>query len=94
MLAFRDFAPSNLSKPSWSKGLGEWEPFSVALAAANEWVRQERIEVVNIETVVPPCHVDTPAFAQTDAPASFINGQHWHIQRQFIRVWYRLGETT
>lgn len=89
MFAFRDFAPRSLSQPSWSKGLGEWEPLSVALATANDWIRAERIDVVHFETVVIPCHVDTPAFTQGDASASFINGQHWHLQRQIIRVWYR-----
>lgn len=89
MLAFRDFAPKNVSSPTWGNGAGLWEPLGNALTAANEWVRTECIDVVNVETVVIPCQADSPAFAQTTAPATFINGQHWHIHRQFIRIWHR-----
>jgi hypothetical protein len=94
MLAFRDFAPRNLSPPSWGRGKGEWERLEDALADANEWVRSERVDVINVETVVIPCHVDTREFAKTDAPASFINGSHWYVHRQFIRVWYRAAGST
>jgi hypothetical protein len=93
MLAFRDFAPRSLSPPSWSNGAGEWEVLTDALEAANEWVRSQKIDVINVETVVMPCHVDTPAFAETTAPASWINGGHWHVHRQFIRVWHRVTQT-
>ena len=92
MFAIRDFAPRSLSPPSWQSGAGEWESLAEAVAAANEWVRAEGVDVVNIETVVLPCHVDTPAFTQTDAPAAFVNGQHWHVCRQFIRVWYQAAD--
>ena len=92
MFAYRDFAPRGVEAPAWQRGAGTWDSLGDALAAANEWVRAGRVDVVNIETVVLPCHVDTPAFTQTDAPASFINGQHWHVHRQFIRVWYRTPE--
>lgn len=92
MLAFRDFAPCNLSPPSWGSGAGEWEALEDALTSANEWIRSEWVDVINVETVVIPCHVDTPAFAQTGVPASFINGQHWYVHRQFIRVWYRAAK--
>jgi hypothetical protein len=90
MFAFRDFSPANLSKPSWSKGMGQWESLAAALAAANEWVKAERIEVFQFETVVLTCHVDTPEFAQSETSASFINGGHWYVCRQFFRVWYRV----
>jgi hypothetical protein len=92
MLAFRDFAPRSVSPPSWGSVAGVWETLGEALAVANEWIQSERVDVVNVETIVFPCHVDTPTFAQTDAPASRINGQHWHIHKQFIRVWYRTRE--
>jgi hypothetical protein len=91
MLAFRDFAPRNQAPPSWRQGAGAWESLEAALAAANTWIESEHVEVVNVETVVLPCHVDTPAFQGTTEPAAVVNGQHWWICKQFVRVWYRVG---
>jgi hypothetical protein len=92
MLAFRDFSPRNLKPPTWSRGLGEWESLPEAIAAANEWLRTEDIDLINIETVVMPFHGGITELDLTKSPASFINGQHWYVFRQFIRVWYRARE--
>jgi len=89
MIAFRDFSPRNLDKPGFSKGVGEWEPLSAALAAANEWIASEGIEVLNVETVVLPCHPSERAFSDSSAPAAHVNGGNWHVARQVVRVWHR-----
>ena len=92
MIAFQDFAPRILSPPTWGQGQGEWEAIEDVIANANEWIQKEKIDIINIETVVMPCHVGTPAYDQTASSASWINPGHWHVNRQFIRVWYRLHQ--
>ena len=76
----RDFIPKTLST-HWLKGI-QTESFDAAIAAANEWIAQDNIDVINIETIVLPIAEDdateTPSI--TLVPISL---------RQFIRVWYR-----
>jgi hypothetical protein len=76
----KDFVPKTLSV-HWLKGI-QADTFDSAIAAANEWIEAESIDVLNIETIVLPVgsndETETPNI--TGAPLSI---------RQFIRVWYR-----
>jgi hypothetical protein len=80
MIDQKDFIPKTLST-HWLKGI-QTESFDAAIAAANEWISGENIEVINVETIVLPIGEDdateTPSI--TGVPVSL---------RQFIRVWYR-----
>ena len=80
MIDQKDFIPKTLSV-HWLKGL-QTESFDAAIAAANEWISAENIDVINIETIVLPISEDdaTETTAITGVPISL---------RQFIRVWYR-----
>ena len=92
MIAYRDFAPRQLSAPNRITAQlslsvqGEHETLGVALDAANAWINEERIELLNFETVVLP-NIWEPSETGTDDP-SLRTGTtpQWH---QFIRVWYR-----
>ncbi|MCU0875827.1 MAG: hypothetical protein MUE50_26130, partial [Pirellulaceae bacterium] len=53
MIQFRDFVPRMLSAPAFFK-VGQYETFAEAVAAANQWIEQQRVEVINVETVVLP----------------------------------------
>ena len=80
MIDQKDFIPKTLST-HWLKGI-QTESFDAAIAAANEWISAENVEVINVETIVLPIGEDdateTPSI--TGVPISL---------RQFIRVWYR-----
>ena len=57
MLIFKDFVPKMVSAPGFLRE-GEYESLEAALTAANRWIDQEQIKLVQIETVVLPtsCH--------------------------------------
>jgi hypothetical protein len=76
----KDFVPKTLSV-HWLKGI-QTESFDAAIAAANEWIKAESIDVLNIETIVLPVGPkdETESPNITGVPVSL---------RQFIRVWYR-----
>lgn len=86
MIRFRDFVPKMIAAPGLFKS-GEYESFNVALDAANEWIEQSGIKVLNFETVVLPNIWSRWEEGPTDV-ALGTSGEmpsHWH---QFIRVWY------
>ncbi len=80
MIDQRDFIPKTLSN-HWLKGI-QTESFDAAIAAANDWIAAENIDVINVETIVMPIAEDdaTETASITGVPISL---------RQFIRVWYR-----
>lgn len=82
MYHFKDFAPQLVKKGFFKI---DYESFEEVLAAANAWIRDHNIEVLNIETVVLPNM--WKAGGSTDmAHTSSDSGSFWY---QFIRVWYK-----
>jgi len=89
MICYKDFVPKLLAEPQIFKA-GEYESFAAALAAANAWLKEYDIKVLNIETVVLPNiwsrweegSDDTSLGTSGDSPS------RWH---QFIRCWYEVG---
>lgn len=87
MLKYRDFAPRVLSEPGLFHA-GEFESFDHAVEAANEWIRSNNVEVINVETVVLPNiwsrweegTADGSLGTSGDSPS------RWH---QVVRCWYR-----
>jgi len=89
MIQFRDFVPEMLSAPRLFKA-GEYESMEAAVAAANSWIKEYDIKIVNVETVVLPNIWSRYEEGPTDV-ALGTSGEmpsHWH---QFVRVWYRMG---
>jgi hypothetical protein len=87
MIQFRDFVPEMLSAPGLFK-VGEYESMEAALAAANSWISEHGIKIVNVETVVLPNIWSRYEEGTTDV-ALGTSGEmpsHWH---QFVRVWYQ-----
>ncbi len=87
MLAFKDFAP-RIVRPGTTFREPEWEALEAALEAANRWITEVEVDVVNVETVVLPNmwarHEEGTTDASLGSHASI--GTTWH---QFIRVWHR-----
>ena len=86
MIRFRDFVPKMLAEPGLFK-LGEYESLDAALDAANDWIQESSIRVINLETVVLPNIWSRWEEGSQDV-ALGTSGEmksHWH---QFIRCWY------
>ena len=91
MLAFRDFAPQELESPAWGKH-GKWTPLEDVVAAANDWIRTDQIDVISVETVVRPNHGrrSNPEQRAANSPAVVINQYlGWEVWVQCVRVWYQ-----
>ncbi len=89
MIQFRDFVPQMLSAPRLFKA-GDYESIEAALAAANSWIKEDDVKIINVETVVLPNIWSRYEEGTTDV-ALGTSGEmpsHWH---QFVRVWYRTG---
>lgn len=88
MLAHQDFVPKQLAAAAFLKA-AEYESFEAAVKAADEWISQNHIDVINVETVVLP---NIHAWGQGSSAAAYHQpdnfGASWF---QFIRVWYRTG---
>jgi hypothetical protein len=80
MIDQKDFVPKHLST-HWLKGVTA-DTFDSAVQAASDWITNENIDVINIETVV------LPIVSENDSEISAIHGMP-ALSRQFIRVWYR-----
>lgn len=88
MIQFRDFVPEMLAAPGLFKA-GEYESFEGALTAANSWIKEYDIKIINVETVVLPNIWSRYEEGTTDV-ALGTSGEmpsHWH---QFVRVWYQV----
>jgi hypothetical protein len=90
MLCYQDFVPK-MTKPAAFLSPAEHESFDAALALANQWIKENDIKVVSVETVVLPNiwsryeegSRDTSLGTSGESPS------FWH---QFIRVWYEVGK--
>ena len=87
MIQFRDFVPKMLTQPGLFKE-GQYESFDEALTAANQWIDEHHISVLQFETVVLPNIWRRYEEGSTDVALGTSGDMvsRWH---QFIRVWYR-----
>ena len=86
MLKYRDFVPRQLKAPGVFDQ-GEHESFDHAVVAANDWISNNSIQLVSLETVVLPNIWSR--WEDGSADASIGTGDspsRWH---QFLRCWYR-----
>lgn len=87
MLKYRDFVPRQIEAPGFLKA-GQHESFDDAVAAANQWLTENEVMLVKLETVVLPNIWSRWEEGSTDASigTSGDNPSHWH---QFLRIWYQ-----
>ena len=84
MLQFRDFVPQEV-KGKWHEGK-KYEDFDAAVAAAGQWLQEEEIAPLEIETVVLPNIKDPTDDGTTDGAIVTVSG--WASWHQFLRIWY------
>ena len=73
-------------RPGFFK-LAEHESFDAAVTAANQWIKESGVKVLNVEPVVLPNIWSHFEDGTTDGSLGLSVGSqsHWH---QFLRVWY------
>ena len=87
MLKYKDFVPKELETPGFLNP-GEHEAFDDAVVAANQWIQENEIKVIGMETVVLPNIWSRWEEGSDDASigTSGDTPSRWH---QFLRCWYR-----
>lgn len=91
MILYIDFVPAR-TKGGFLRS-DRFESFDQAVAAANEWVRQEAVSVLTVETVVLPNIFregeEGTHDAQLETAESNTSSNAWH---QFVRIWYQVPD--
>ena len=93
MIRYKDFAPRVLEKAAFLSR-AKYDTFDHAVEAAGAWIKENNLDVVNIETVVLP-NLGTAGMLDTEAPRSTNSpelddfGARYGSWYQFVRVWYR-----
>jgi hypothetical protein len=88
MIRYRDFVPART--PGGLLHSDRYEPFDTAVAAAEAWISQAKVELISLETVVLPNiwsrdeQGTSDASVETEQAMTSVN--EWN---QFLRVWYR-----
>lgn len=86
MVAFKDFVPQQIRKQGFIKPR-LWETVAQAVAAANEWIREQEVMVISVETVVAPDLYGKKARSDS----GMLTGMNGSApgSSQLVRVWYR-----
>ena len=87
MIEFRDFAPRILTNAG--DYIPQFESLEQSVREANDWINTQRIDVLNVETVVLPSFSSRIQGNPEDAYTYVNLGNYWFGCRQFVRVWYR-----
>ena len=86
MIAFRDFVPPQLQPPGFFT-MGQYALIDQVVQTANDWIRQEGVKVLNVETVVLP-NMNTAGEEGTGDAMVRTSGDTASFWYQFVRVWY------
>lgn len=88
MIHYRDFAPHLIKRGILHSDA--YENFDAAVAAANAWIAEAKVDLMTVETVVLPnispdqSEGTIDGRVETEQAMTSIN--EWY---QFLRVWYR-----
>ena len=86
MLKYKDFVPKQRKAPGIFDQ-GDHESFDEAVVAMNEWLVQNPVKLINLETVVLPNIWSRWEEGSRDASIGTGDSPNrWH---QFIRCWYQ-----
>ena len=81
MICFKDFFPQSIAKKGFFSE-DKYEKFSSLLVNLNQWLSQNTVQIINIETVVLRDIDDEKTRFLAEEPFFY----------QFIRVWYEVSD--
>jgi len=84
LIKYKDFAPQ-VTKRSLFKGVTEVDSFPMVVSAANQWIENSSVQVINIETVVLPNSSPGTDYGMYITSGGY-RANYWY---QCVRVWYR-----
>ena len=88
MINYRDFAPHVIKRGLLHSDA--YENFDAAVAAANAWIAEAKIDMMNVETVVLPNisadKSDGTSDGRVETEEAMTSINEWY---QFVRIWYR-----
>jgi hypothetical protein len=88
MILYRDFSPGRI-RGGLLHG-DRFETFERAVAAANTWISEQKVDLVTVETVVLPNiwsdEEEGTSDGEVETTESMTSVNSWF---QFLRVWYR-----
>jgi hypothetical protein len=90
VIGFMDFAP-RMVRPGALFQMPQYEALQHAVAAANQWIRQYGVSVLNVETVLLPNIHRSGEEGSTD-PHLVTAGEFRSEWFQVVRVWYEAPE--
>jgi hypothetical protein len=93
MLRYKDFAPRVLEEAALLSR-PKYDTFEHAVEAAAAWIKDNNLDVINIETVVLPNigtarMMDPEAPRATNSPVLDDYGARYGSWYQIVRVWHR-----
>ncbi len=83
-IQFKDFIPEIVSENFFNN---EYATLEETVERVNEWVSQNKVRVISVETVVRPAMVDDDKGGGTKVKFS----SEFVESYQFVRVWYITG---
>jgi len=81
-LNYQDFAPMIVKAGLFNS---DYEPFASVVARARIWLREYKVRVINIETVVLPNLLGVDSASGEPIRIGSETSSTWH---QVVRVWY------
>ena len=85
MIDFRDFLPRQTQKGSFGKAT-QYEVIGEVLGEVNDWIHAQKVNVINVETVLLPNMHEPGNRGSQDGHLATRDFVRWH---QFVRVWFR-----
>lgn len=90
MIGFADFVPAKLTEGGFLAS-PDFAPVQEAVDRANKWITENKVQVLNVETVALPNMLDAGETGPQDAHLR-VSGEMYHEVYQFVRVWYKYGQ--
>ena len=88
MICYRDFSPQLIKRGLLHSD--DYEKLDAAVAAANVWLAESKVDVITVETVVLPNiwvdKSDGTADGRVETEEAMTSINEWY---QFVRIWYR-----
>ncbi|MEM8962485.1 MAG: hypothetical protein AAGD38_13460 [Acidobacteriota bacterium] len=88
-IQFVDFKAREHPRSSTSMSRSTHESVAQVVDRLNQWIRENRVEVINIETIILPNIHNTGVNSEASRIRNYAN-YAWSSLHQVLRVWFRM----